>query len=401
MRHVLSSCIVFFACVTQETPAQSIVVDPNGGGQFTSLQAAIDAATPGASIEVRGGTYTALRVGKSLRIAGNPPPLLLPGSAAQTGSGGQRNEPAIWLEGSGSEVLHLANLRTGGTSSGARFAYGASGIAGGGFAELGLYDCVVRGAPWVLLTGVATGSPGIELAGSVRLTLVRTAVFGGPSDADYLYYSTTDGGAGVAAPAGTVIAIDTTIEGGEGCWLGDRFSGPPSTPCPCPNLTGGRGGTGLVATRAFLSGTTARGGRGAFVYFNTCYPGSCLVPWGRQPDGAAFAVAELHELDRDFLLASPARLGGSLDLVWPSAYPAPLLLAAAPGAPLDLGALGYLFAELATLQSLPTIHSGNASYAIPADPLLFGTPLALQLLYPPRSTYAREGLSRPLLELLR
>ncbi len=74
---------------------------------------------------------------------------------------------------------------------------------------------------------------------------------------------------------------------------------------------------------------------------------------------------------------------------------------AAPGAPLDLGALGYLFTELATLQSLPTSYSGNASYPIPADPLLFGTPLALQLLYPPRSTYAREGLSRPLLELLR
>ncbi|MBK9386373.1 MAG: hypothetical protein IPN34_16295 [Planctomycetes bacterium] len=254
---------------------------------------------------MRGGTYTAIRIAKSLRIVGNPAPLIVPGNSAQPG-GGPRNEPAIWLQGNGSDRLHLANLRTGGTSDGNRFAFGASGIAGSGFAEVALHDGVVRGAPWVYLTGVATGSPGIELAGNTRLTIVRSAIFGGPSDADYLYASTPSGGAGISVPAGTVIAIDATIEGGEGCFLGDRFGGPPPT------------------------------------------------PWGRQPDGEPYALGERRDLPRDLLLLSAPRLDGALDLAWPGAYPAPVLLVARPGAPLDLGALGILFGELASLQTLLT-----------------------------------------------
>jgi hypothetical protein len=381
--------------------AQDLIVDPTGsGGAFTSLQAAIDAAPSGASIEVRGGTYTAIRIAKSLRIVGAPAPLILPGSNAQPG-GGSRNEPAIWLQGNGSDRLQLANLRTGGTSDGNRFAHGASGIAGGGFAEVALHDCVVRGAPWVYLTGIGTGSPGIELTGNARLTVVRSAIFGGPSDADYLYANTSNGAAGIEAPTSTVIAIDATIEGGEGCFLGDRFGGPPPTPCPCAWLTGGHGGTGLIAARAFLSGSSVRGGLGATVLFNPCYPSTCFTPWGRQPDGAPYALGERRDLPRDLLLLSAPRLGGLLDLAWPGAHPAPVLLVASPGAPLDLGALGFFFGELTTLQTLPTSWTGSLQIPIPADPLLYGLPLALQLYYPSQGNPSRAGLSRPLLELLR
>ena len=57
--------IAFAAFSGGATYAQCVIVDPNGGGNFTSLQAAIDAVNSGTAILVRGGTYTAIRIDKS------------------------------------------------------------------------------------------------------------------------------------------------------------------------------------------------------------------------------------------------------------------------------------------------------------------------------------------------
>lgn len=46
-------------------------VDPAGGGQFTSLQAAIDAASGGDTILVKGGCYRGIVFGKPLSILGS------------------------------------------------------------------------------------------------------------------------------------------------------------------------------------------------------------------------------------------------------------------------------------------------------------------------------------------
>ncbi|MHC5065102.1 MAG: hypothetical protein ACYTG5_14140, partial [Planctomycetota bacterium] len=50
-----------------------IIVDAAGGGDYTEIQAAVDAAPVGATIRVRHGIYPAVSISKGVRLLGDPP----------------------------------------------------------------------------------------------------------------------------------------------------------------------------------------------------------------------------------------------------------------------------------------------------------------------------------------
>lgn len=52
---------VFLICATSIW-ATTIVVDQNGGGQFTTIQAAINAASSGDTVKVWPGTYSSEQI---------------------------------------------------------------------------------------------------------------------------------------------------------------------------------------------------------------------------------------------------------------------------------------------------------------------------------------------------
>jgi len=72
--------LLLLGCATPCAAQQTWIVDPNGGGHFTTVVAAIAAAAPGDTLSVRGGSYGQSHVvDKTLHIVGDPafpPPAL-------------------------------------------------------------------------------------------------------------------------------------------------------------------------------------------------------------------------------------------------------------------------------------------------------------------------------------
>ncbi len=59
-------------CLNSLRAQEVLIVDAAGGGDFTALQPAIDAAKPGSVIRVRYGEYAGARISKSIRLLGDP-----------------------------------------------------------------------------------------------------------------------------------------------------------------------------------------------------------------------------------------------------------------------------------------------------------------------------------------
>lgn len=381
---------VWVAVVLAVSAPAQIVVDPKGGGNFKDLQQAIDAAPDGAVIRVKGGSYGPLRIDRSLTILGDPAPRIAP---PRTGAGTQ--PPAIRLVGNGSKRLTLAHVRIGGLANGWTWNEAGAGIDSSGFAEIRILHSEVHAPSWEAITGDARGMPAVRVAShdKTRLVVVACDVRGAKSWQGQSGSRGYDGAPGIDAPQATLHLLDSTVVGGDSSDL--LFPPPAPTPDPCPCKTfRGRGGDGVRVAALFDSGSRARGGAGARVY----YGNRILRSWGKQPDGKPYVAGRRVELENDLVHWTPMRLGR----FWAVSH-SPLreggLLLAAPGLsprPVLAGA-GWVLVDVDDLYfalPMPARAMGFGAW-VPDDPTLAGMGLALQLF-----RLGAETWSRPVVDVV-
>jgi hypothetical protein len=368
------------------TLSSQTVVDPNGGGHYRDLQTAIDAVPAGTVIKVIGGSYSSLRIGKSLTIIGAPTPTI---ASPLSGTGIQ--PPAITLAGSGTERLTLDNLRIGGPASGASWNQAGAGIQGGGFEHLRVTRSHVSGHFYTVVTGDARGAPAIRLQGglSVHLVLSQCTVDASHSLTDNTNSWGYDGPAAIDTSV-TVILLDTTVTGGDGTdsvWAGWT---PTPNPCPCPGAMGA-GGAGVVAGAVFESASQVTGGKGGEVRYHF---GGPFYSWGRQPDGPAYVVPTRRHIASTIATTMPALLGRTWEVRIYFGRDSAVLLGDLATSPMPV-LRSWLFVD-PTRVYLVAFVPGTASrvtFPLPNEPSLAGLPLALQLAEP-------SGLSRPLFSVI-
>lgn len=397
---ILLAAFAALAAFTETAVSATLVVDPNGGGGYTSLQAAIDAAAPGDVISVRGGTYSMITVSKPLTIVAQPRATIRPPDPF-TETQPYIQDPALTLQGSaGTGRVALVNLEIGGAWDASHFGTGGQGIRGGGFEELLISRCSVFGAVPFYLTGGAWSARAIEVSGALpRVVVTGSSVTAGPSDNDFYPSPTPPGRAAIYAPASTVLVLDSTVRGGDvvsELWTGQGGTSVPANPCPCPGL-GGEGGPGIEADRAFVAGSTVLGGQGYGVFDASNTPPAPPIPWGSQPDGEPIVAQTIVPLAQDLLSTGPLTLGGTWTLAWLTPSSGGLLFASLEGAsPIVIEPAGWWFLDPGPpLLVLPLANGpGTLTTFVPDSPPLLGVELWLQAHHP------SSGLTRPVVEVV-
>lgn len=250
MQQRLLSRLASIACVLTSiawlSPAARCevrIVAATGGGDFTSIQTAIDASSNGDVLLVRAGGYGAFHVdAKSLWIARHGA-----GTVAVAGTVEVKN-----LAASQRVVLSGLNVTGRYVSGEAQPALRLHDNTG----HVHAVDCAFRGAE-IPHPSLGEGAPGADLSNSLFAVFVRCAFTGGDSKnyCDGFVIPPCDnsgrGGAGVVTALSVPAFYDCTLQGGDGADL--EYYGP-----------GGDGGHGCHVTSfgIFASGTTFTGGRG-------------------------------------------------------------------------------------------------------------------------------------------
>jgi hypothetical protein len=262
--------------------------------------------------------------------------------------------------------------------------YPAPAIGGGGFDELHVHDATIEIVSG--LSGLGHGADAIDV--DVPFVLVSgstIAAVGSGSDhcSGFLYPDET---AGLRNPNGTVLLVDSEVQGGSGV-----ASSLCCVVCGCPPMPdpafGGHGGPGVVADQVFLAGATVTGGAGATFY---AYPAGkpydpvgTPIDCGSQPDGPAFVASAVHELQGTLTGARTASPGGKYVIAWDLPGPiAGLFFALGATAPMAT-ASGHLFLDPATTSFLGSIATGapaSLAIAIPKSSALLGVEFAFQAL---------------------
>jgi hypothetical protein len=209
--------------LTLAAPAQQTwIVDPNGGGHFTTVVAAIAAAAPGDTILIRGGTYGQNHViDKTLHIVGD------------AALGAYLNQLTI-LPGSGAQVAVVHVQVTMASISGIASLDDVSGLG-----------CTVHGGT-VAFTGCRFSPEFSVLGGDVAMD--QCTLQGRPPVAwQTLVCTSIPGTPGILASGGTIDIANSTIVGGD-----------QGTQCPfllAPPLVGIQiNGAVVRATRSHISG---------------------------------------------------------------------------------------------------------------------------------------------------
>ncbi len=343
-----------------------LVVDPNGGGTHTSLQAAIDAAAPGDLIDVRGGTYMEIVIDKPLRILAEPrakvvqvefPPLQVPQEVAVT----------VNVQ-SGDVVLSGFDVGIPGIS----FEWPTTPVqATLGSGSLLLVDCTVVSSTLGsrLVHHSLRGVPAITADG--RLTLVRSTV--SAANSGFGPEQGQDGPAGIRS-TGDVLCVTSSVSGGNATGYQDPSALYTFPPCPSgrtwdsgsPGTTAGIGGPAVVArTVKVTSDSVLTGGQGGTTLLGTPNP-AWLYFVCKEPDGAQFIGASWHGavgLDLRFAAGGPTPtllLGGCVSRSGPAVV-----------------ALGFFAAA-------PTPFAGTPAYLDLTGPLItFQHPAPSPILLPP------------------
>lgn len=288
-----------------------IVVDWQGGGDFTQLQPAIDAASDGDVLLIKSGGYSGFVLdGKSLVLQGDPFARVSPiegGSIVRnvsgevvlrnlefgtTGAFPQKN--LTILENSGSVLLDACQFRS-----------GIPGLRVVNSAAVTFVECVVEGYDWF---------PGIGAFEDTReaLRIDNATVFA--------YDSFFQGGAGLDNPWSsppTRGADAVFLEGGlflaEACVLtgGRGGDGGPAWGGGCHAGKDGGSAVALVDGNptAYITASSLSGGPGGVGHF-FCLPGNA----GDKVHVAAGTHVDLGGWPRFLRLDSPVRAGSSMDV---------------------------------------------------------------------------------------
>jgi hypothetical protein len=368
---------LFFSCAAALVlipGAQAQVLDVPG--DHPTVQAAIDAASPGATVRVHGGTWGSITITKPLTLIG---PALFEGNA----SGTEWSAP-ILLSGTGTGTVVLSDVSTGKEFvNGNQFYEVSPGIAGGGFGELHVYDSLIRapsfcsfsGGPGCLLSGVGLGEPGINVNVPV-IVLERSLVQGSRSDNDG-GSGYPDGPAGIDAPASTVLAFDTTIRGGPS---GNYNAYPYGS---CEGLCFGSGGPAVVAEVLYRSNSVLTGGAGATWHGRESENEPYVVCPCTGPSGAPWVVSvQSVDLRSTLNMPVPPQLGTDLTLLHRGASGAKLLVTLDLGLPTKFPPTRGLFFLHGSPSLVGTIGNGTVLVSIPATPSLIGAEVAFQTIEP-------------------
>jgi hypothetical protein len=212
--------------------ADVLVVDASGGGNYTQIQAAVDAAVDGDTILVKSGSYVSFVVDdKALTIVGD------------TGASVQVAGAARVRDLSASKTFVLQRVTATGTGSGDTL-YGLYLSNDSGHVRI--ESCTFTGAAF----GVGNGYDAIRVDSCLDFALTRTIATGGGSPTYPSSCCNYVGGAGLHATSSTLTIYLSTLHGGNGA--GNS------------NVNGGSGGVGCSAstTSLFASGSSFIGGDG-------------------------------------------------------------------------------------------------------------------------------------------
>ena len=361
---------------------------------FSTLQAAVNAAQPGDVIIVTGGVHPPVVINKALTLVGDwsDRPVIRPASP------GEETNPfvqdaAVTLAGPGSGTVTLSMFELAGTADASYFGTAGQALSGGGFSEVRVVHCELVAPSWFQPTGIGLAPHAIALDGDVGWLLVsQSTVIGGEGTYDAAPsgpLTLPSGGDGIRAPSTSVTVVDSFVRGGDG--MDVVYNGGIYAPTGCDDVSGGLGGRGVVASALHHAASQLMGGDGAEL--NVFSPLGGLFYLCTRPSGAAIAgMSDVVDLPGT-LFGSGAMVSGSTwTLTWFASSPSVLLvLSPALVPPLDVGSKGLLFMDPNQLFfiALPGAGLMNTSFPVPADMSLLGWPLALQIYD------AQVGLTRP------
>jgi hypothetical protein len=321
-RSVLAGLLAL-ALVAPVAAQQVWVVDDNGGleVQFTDIQPAIDAATSGDTILVRGGTYAAFVMdGKGLNLVQDGPgatrslggvirnvdsdAVVIQGIDLDVGPGGLAIEDVsapVWIE----------NCVVSGAPA-------AVSVAGG--AAVLVVDCDLQGFAGAAGLDIVNGAVG-------RVSVYRTIIAAGATPSDFSG-SGTPGAPGIALNGGRLVISGSFVSGGK-AGNGTLFCAGPAGPPP----PSGGAGLRVQSGNAFTLDTAFLGGAGASqVPDGPCPPGP-PGPSGLGVDvGSAGSVTNGVGQAVTLQVDSPVRVGEDTSLsLMAVATGAPTFLLISPG----------------------------------------------------------------------
>ena len=388
---------VIAALLTAEARA-TIVVDDSGGADFTSLQAAIDAAADGEQILVRTGNYFASPGQARLQIIGK-------GLSIVAEAGAVVQTPGLELSGmpAGRWVM-VRGLKLGPAQSAAP---SVLVTASGG--TLLAEDCWVvgrNGEPLVFLGVNTTASPAVHVEAGGSATFENCTLVGGTGAAESSnpgFFEALPGAPGALVTGGRLAVHGGTVTGGNG------GIGKPKTPFFYPD-----GGDGVLIYGggfAHLAGATVTGGsNGTFNQTDSDHSGNGLQiisgssAWVRDTALAAGALVETGQPGlpleappgsvttfsapaRDLTISSPLREG----------QPGVLTIQGEPG---DLAyvviSLGAAFQPLAPKQGLLLLDATVLLLPVPVGVITAPGGTLTVPFVTPNLNPALEGLTVPM-----
>ena len=217
-------------------------VDSGGAGDFTTIQAAVDASLDGDVIVVRPGTFAAFVVDdKTLSISAESGGLVLVQGTVEI-----RNLAAH------RRVL-VAGLSIQGPQATTSFPYGKPGLGvTNDLGQVWIQDADIVGGTQSGFLSAAPGGPAVDCSNAAKVSLTRSLLFGGngwSSNQEEAYGG--DGGVALRAQGSALALYDCFLRGGTGGHGG---------------FSGGDGGDALhfLDWGGFASGTSFLGGEGGY-----------------------------------------------------------------------------------------------------------------------------------------